>query len=221
MLSTGTIFWASAELALQLSGIRDFDPMYIFRWEIPLWIQIPIQGITEGAFVAVTCMFIGDRIIESKKYQGIRKYRWDLIFSCLLFLLVLDIFKEGIKIPNVGGDVSSRRSMLEVAPLIFLSAMVIIDIIFFKKADPNTKKRGIYLLALMIIFSAVWTISEVISGNRWIEVGNPPIFERANPFLEFIMLTFDVVVEIALAYIPFLAIPYFLGHIQSKRAFFT
>ncbi len=219
MLSTGTIMWSLAELFLQLSGTRDFKPAYLFGWELPIYLQLPLQGMVEGAMVAIVCMFFGDRIIDSQK-----KTYWIIGFIILRGLLFWDGLRNGLVEPVYGGevgvDITSRRSMAEPIPLIYLGVMVLIDVKFFRKTKrefPKLHKRGLMLMWLMIVFGSVWTLTEWIAGTRWIEQGTIESSQHATPLIEFIFLTFDVVVEISLAYVPFIAIPYLLGHIRKEE----
>ncbi|MHA2295630.1 MAG: hypothetical protein ACXAEU_26635 [Candidatus Hodarchaeales archaeon] len=77
------------------------------------------------------------------------------------------------------------------------------------------------MISVMLIMISCWTMMEWLSGQRWIEVGiinmdgNYSNLQRAGLFVELIALTYDVTIEIVLAYVPFLAIPYLLGLIKS------
>ena len=199
----GAIIWTIVEMFLQLSGTREYNANYIYGFEIPLYISIPIQGMAEGAAVAVICLFFGDRMIdiETRKITTI-------VFSILMVLLFLSSFSEGIQTPNYGGDVPSRREMFKISAWIFLGTMTIATLIFFfVKSKPEQRMRGLYLLILMIIFGTVWTLGEYLAGTRWIEVGTESNTRHAPPLIEFGALAFDVVIEIAVAYVPFFSIP--------------
>lgn len=221
VLNTGTIIWSIVELTMQLAGIREFQAAYLFGWELPIYLQIPFQGLVEGAMVAVVCLFVGDRIVGNKENKK-KRYGWILLFALIMVYIVVDALDQGIQTPAVGGevgvDITSRRAMTSPTAIIFLSCMVAIDIVFYiktKKSAPALRKRVVIMTWLMIIFGAVWTISEVIAGTRWIEIGTFTNSVRATPLIEFIFLSYDVVIEIALAYVPFIAIPYFLGDIDT------
>ena len=85
LLTTGTMIWSCTELFLQLSGTREFNPGYLFGYEIPFWIQIPFQGLVEGAFVAIFCMFFSDRMIN----MDTRK-KSIMTFSFLMILMIIE-----------------------------------------------------------------------------------------------------------------------------------
>ncbi|MBD3351086.1 MAG: hypothetical protein GF364_06335 [Candidatus Lokiarchaeota archaeon] len=223
LLITGALMWGLAELFLQLSKTRDFIPVSLFGVDLPFIIQICIQGVVEGAFVAIFCMFFSDRIIfieYKKEDDGKNKRRlFSIVFIILMGLLIIDALKYGIQTPDYGGDVPSRRSMFEPIPLTFLAIMVVIDLIFLIRASSYYKKKGLYMTLLMIVFGAVWTIGEYIAGTRWIEIGIEGATNHAPPLVEFLALAFDIIIEIALAYLPFLAIPYFLVYHKPEIIF--
>jgi hypothetical protein len=225
MLSTGTIMWSIAELILQGFGMRDFVPAYLFGWEMPLFLQIPFQGMVEGATVAIICMFFGDRILHDPKKKKIKlNILWAVAFIILMILMIWGALANGRAEPAVGGvvgvDITSRRSMLEPAPVIFLSIIVFMDVILYIKTWKNDRalfKRVIMLTILMIIAGFCWTYGEWLAGTRWIEVGSFESSQRASPVLEWTMLWYDIIVEISLAYVPFIGIHYFLGHLTPHK----
>ena len=79
------------------------------------------------------------------------------------------------------------------------------------------KRRGLYMLFFMIIYGTVWTLGEYLAGTRWIEIGELGSTIHAPPLIEFSALAFDVIVEIALVYLPFFAIPIMLGDIKADN----
>ncbi len=208
----GSLIWTWVEAYMQLTGQREFNANYLFYYEIPLFISIPIQGMAEGAAVAVICLFFGDRMLDEETRK-----KTAIAFTVLMVLLFLSSFSEGIQTPNYGGDVPSRREMYKISSIIFLSTMIIATIIFFfVKPKPEQRMRGLYLLILMIIFGTVWTLGEFLAGTRWIEVGTEGNTRHAPPLIEFASLAFDVLIEIAVAYVPFFSIPVWLGLIKSE-----
>jgi len=208
---TGTIIWSTVELVLQLSGTRIIPHKMMFGIPIPLFLSIPLQGISEGSAVAIYGLFGADNIIdEETRTQAL------IIFAVLMGgLFTYWIYTSHAIFPYVGLFVPSRRDMFTVASIIFLGIMMAIDTYFFIKAKPEPRKRAFYLAIVMITFATTWTLAEWIAGGRWIEVGSYPFLSRAPPFIEFSALAWDVIVEISLAYVPYLAIPYMLNLIES------
>lgn len=215
VLAWATGFWAGAETLLQLTGIRQMHPVYIFSAPVPLWISLPIQGVVEGGLVTVGCLFMADLILESKN-----RNRAILTFGIMMVLLIasafLQIWLDNYPGPDYGGDVVSRRNMFNPIPVVLLIVMTGFAILFLCTTTSQLRKRGIYLFWLMITFGACWTFGEWAAGTRWIEVGTPPNFAHAPPMIEFWALTWDVVVEIAFAYMPFFAIPAWLKRFKES-----
>ncbi len=225
----GTAIWSTAETFLQLSGTREFQQNYLFGYPLPLYISIPFQGLVEGAFIAVICLFFADLLRsdndKTKKIAAIS-------YLILMILLFAGAFVNGVQTPNYGGDVPSRRNMTNWISLIFLGVFIYANITFFlikpKSEDSRIGKylliyptdgdrqRGLYLFILMTIFGAVWTIAEYLAGTRWIEVGTLGNTTHAPPLIEFLALSFDVIVEISIAYIPFYTLPLGLKLIKSE-----
>lgn len=224
----GTAIWSAAESVLQLGGFRAFQQNYLFGIPLPLFVAIPFQGLVEGGFIAVTCLFFGDRVREEKT-------RWMSIigFSVLMVALFGGAFINGIQVPNYGGEVPSRRNMTPIIPLVFLGLLTYANIAFFIihprprwegrrlgtylkiKPTKSDRMRGWYLFILMTIFGTVWTLAEYLAGTRWIEVGVVGDTRHAPPIIEFLALAFDIVIEITVAYIPFYTLPLGLGLIAS------
>lgn len=105
--------------------------------------------------------------------------------------------------------------MVVPTALIFLAVMFSIDVIFFLRWK-SYRRRMAAMTLVMIFFGTFWTIGEVIAGTRWIEVaGNTTdTYQKASMAGQFFWLGFDVVIEIALAYVPFFAIPVMIGKID-------
>ena len=209
---TGTIIWSTVELILQFTGTRIIPNKLLFGIPIPLILSIPLQGISEGAAIAIYGLFGADNLIdEETRTQTL------IIFAALMGgLFTYWIFTSGPNFAYVGLFVPSRRDMFTVAAVVFLGAMLAIDGYLFIKAESGIKKRAFYLTIVMIIFAAIWTLAEWIAGGRWIETGVYPLLRRATPLIEFGALAWDVIVEISLAYVPYLAIPYLLGLIKEN-----
>ncbi|MHA1147351.1 MAG: hypothetical protein ACTSR8_03815 [Promethearchaeota archaeon] len=219
----GTIIWSSAELILQLSGTRALQEKFLFGINITdaLWLTIPLQGMSEGAFVAVTGTLFGDRLLNKETRK-----KWTKIFLIVLLGLFISYTRNGVTYNNVNvGDLSipSRRDMFPLTANIFIIIMCSIAIIWLIKAESYERKRGIMMYLIMAVFIAVWTLSEWLTGQRWIEVGminsngGYSNLRRAPPLIEFGALAYDVLIEVSFIYLPFLALPYWLGLIKKRE----
>ena len=210
----GTIIWTAAEFLQQLSGVREMDAGTLWGLQIPLFFSLILQGAFEGAFIAIWGLFAADRLIsrdKRKKIIGIITWSGYTIYAVIGTLFQMKSAKD------VGGDVASRRNMLAPMAIIFLVSILALDIIWMWRCGNNTKRKRILVFYLsMMIFAAIWTMSEFIANTRWIEVGIIISSTRAEPFVEFLALTWDVTVEIAAAYVPFLIIPYILKLVSNQ-----
>jgi hypothetical protein len=73
-------------------------------------------------------------------------------------------------------------------------------------------------MAALVIFSVVtiWTVAQVSTGNRWIEIATLEEYQPAPWRLSFFAFAFDVIVEIVFAYLPFFAIPAMAKKVGEK-----
>jgi len=208
-----TVIWTTVEVILQLGLTREMTTHLLLGFPLPIWISAPIQGMSEAAFVAIFGLFVGDRLLK--------KEEWKVALIPIITFLVFQaaaMFIEGIQVPNVGGIVPSRRNMFTLTSIIFVSAMCAMAVIFYIKSDKELRKRGFLMLLGMFIVSISFTIFGWAQGVRWIEVGNADlgVLYRAPALIEFGALAYDALIEVALIYIPFFAIPLWFKLIKSE-----
>ncbi|MFO7798016.1 MAG: hypothetical protein R6W84_17890 [Promethearchaeia archaeon] len=222
----GTLIWSLAEFLLQLVGIRELQDKFFFGINITscFWFTIPLQGMSEGAFVALINLFVGDRLLDKEKRKeglfvlfGYHIINFGITYSIL--------FSLGYNFLNVNvGDLSvpSRRDIFTIPSLIYLALFIAPFIYWYIRTNKRLRKRANHMFLLMLITVSIWTLLEWLTGQRWIEVGIKTSegtysnLTRAPPLIEFLALAYDVVIEIVLMYMPFLAIPYLLGLIKSE-----
>ena len=221
---SASICWSLVELALQLGGTRVLHEKYLFFINITNmpWLTIPLQGMSEAGFVVVLGILFGDRILNEETRK-----KWIIIFCICLSMFILLFVPYGIGYDSVNaGDpnIPSRRDMFTLSSIIFIIILSGFAIIWLITNDSEyVRKRGIYMYIIMISFVAWWTFLGWITGERWIEVGTVNSdgtysnLRRAPPLIEFGALAYDILVEVSLIYIPFLAIPYLLGLIKSEE----
>jgi hypothetical protein len=205
----GTLVWAAVELAIQLGGTRTMLAKYLFGMEIPLWVSIPLQAMSESGAIAVMGVFFGDRLADKKTVKPAV-----ITFAIVVSIMLVGVAAQAMPMKNVGGDVPSRRDMFTPASIIYMSTMIAIVVIWSWKTRPERRVRALWMLVVMIMFAAIWTSGEFIANTRWIEVGTTGDLARAPSVIEFLALTWDVVVEIAAAYVPYLIVAYKLKCIK-------
>jgi len=214
VFSTATIIWTISELMLHVLGIREMKDAFLFGWKIPLIIKTLLQGMAEGAFIAVFGIFIGDRIIAKEKKQKIIGL---VVFSGLMIFMILRTLNQSVAFKIIGGDVASRRDIFSPVAIIFIGFWIFVDVFwYFKKATKNLKIRALNMFLIMTIYGVVWNLVEYISNTRWVEIGTlePLNLYPAPLYLEIIILLYDGIIEIALIYVPYLIIPSLLKHIK-------
>jgi len=196
----GAILWSVTELVLQLLGVRMIHSAYLFGVEIPFIFAVILQGISEGAFVTVIGLFIGDRLLR-RNWKEVVAGVGIMVAPFIISLLIY-----GVQIPDVGGDVPSRRLMFTPLATILLMSILVTMIIWFVKVNPTTRKRGYFLLFSMIIIGLLLNFFDYLIGTRWAEVGPISSLVRAPLLLEIAVLLYDAVIEIAVAYMLFFII---------------
>jgi heme/copper-type cytochrome/quinol oxidase subunit 4 len=214
---TGTVIWASAELLLQLTGVRVMPVQEFFGIQIPRAVGVIFQGTSEGAYVAVVGLFVADRLVIQKTKNW--KEGLTGILAIMVGLPLINFFRNGIQVPDVGNPaIPSRRLMFDPVGTIFIATLVIIGVIWILKTNPEFRRRAISMFLGMVLLAFCFTLFEWIGGTRWIEVG-PELgpWLRAPPLVEFGALAYDVMIEIAALYVPFFAIPCMLRAIKPAN----
>ena len=208
----GTLVWTIVEIVLQVIGTRVYEQAYLLGMELPISFSALLQGTSEGAAVAILGVFIGDRLMN----KATRK-KAVVIFTAVTGAMVLLSLLNANAEKNIGGDVLSRRDMFTAESILFIAVMSLIAIVWFWRALPYERKRGLYMYLSMAAYAIFWTIGEVFSNTRWIEVGGDGVYQRASLPVEIFALSYDIFIEIALIYVPFLAAPYFLNLIKVSK----
>ncbi len=205
----GALVWTSVEIVLQIKSTRIIDPSTLLGAELPLFFSAMLQGTSEGAAIAILGVYFGDNLMKKTA-----RIKTAVIFAALIGLVLFIGFWNAPSVKNIGGDVISRRDMFTSESIIFIAIMSLIALVWFWRGSSLERRRGLFMYLSMAIFATFWTIGEVFSNSRWIEIGENGILQRAPLSIEVFALSYDIFVEIALIYVPFLAIPYMLKLIK-------
>lgn len=204
VFSFGTVIWGSAEAFLHLQGIRDMPVRTLFEQQLSLPFSYLLQGMAEGAFVAVVGLFIGDRLLV----PAVR--RRAMVGLAITLLVIASATLRSSRRTEGLGEVASRRDLLNPTALGLLLVVVVISVVFIWKWAP-WRPRTSAMFGVMLVVATVWTVTQVALGGRWVEVGSVATgFRDAGTLVTVLALAFDVVIEIAVTYVPFLAIPVML-----------
>lgn len=212
----GTICWTLAEVVLQTSGVRRLGSVTVFGADVPFALQVLLKGSTEGAGVAVFCLFFADRALAGAPRRRIQALA---LFMLCMVAMAGHAFRDGVHVPNYGGQVPSRRSMVEVGPLLFLATFSTFSVGWLcRTRHADLRRRGVAMFLCMIAYGAIWTCAEWAAGTRWIEIGTSIGSAHAPPLVECGAFAFDVCIEIAAVYLTFLSIPVVIGTIRPRWA---
>ncbi|MBY8984136.1 MAG: hypothetical protein KGD65_03635 [Candidatus Lokiarchaeota archaeon] len=216
----GTILYIGSEIMLYFFGGRVMQEKLLFGTDISSmpWLWIPLLSLGDVVMLAVIALFFADRIreTETRKKWGILFIVW-LVGRDLLPYIIL--FSLGSTFDTIAiGDplIYSRRNMTETGTLISLSLFVAIGVIWLIRTNKKSRKRGLFMVGVMLILMTVWSFGEWFSGQRWIEVGSEGSWTHAPPFIEFGMFLYDIVIEMGLFTLCFLAIPAIFKLIKSE-----
>ncbi|MBY8989595.1 MAG: hypothetical protein KGD58_02490 [Candidatus Lokiarchaeota archaeon] len=222
VLLFGTFLYLGSEIMLFSFGGRVMQEQLLFGMDISsipgLW--IPLLAVGDVVVLAVIALFFADRIrvSETRKKWGIVFIVW-VFFRDVLPYLILFGLGDNFDTVSVGDPlIYSRRNMIEIGTLIALSTMIAIGIIWLVKTDKKSRKRGLYMIGIMLILMIVWSLGEWFSGQRWIEIGpEEGPWTLAPPLLGFMMFLYDIIIEMGLFTVCFLAFPYLLKLIKSDN----
>lgn len=206
VLLVGAVLLTLAEIYMQLRGTRSLPDRVLFGRELPLAVSALLQGISEGAFVAVFGLFFADRILQRKsRKQALVGLG---LTMCLVALLVVLRAAHS----DSSGQAAGRRDIAAVGPLMLLVLVLAFDTWFWWRR-PQFRRRSLLMAAAMLALVATWTVTSTLTGGRWVKVpgATSGSFQRASAAVSISALTFDVVFEVVMASVPFFAIPALLG----------
>ncbi|MHA1734127.1 MAG: hypothetical protein ACTSU5_19465 [Promethearchaeota archaeon] len=141
---------------------------------------------------------------------------WGVAYACFLLYVFLGIYAQRVPSMDVGGDVNSRRDLFTGPALVFMLGFLALDLAWLARTSPANRERVAYMLVVMVLFGSAWTLGEFCANTRWVEVGSlPSDLSRAPPLVEFGAFAWDVVMEFAFVFVPFLIVPSVLGLVPT------
>lgn len=206
----GTVIWAGVEALIQLQGVRNMPDRELFDQPLSLPASFIIQGMSEAAFVAVVGLFLGDRwLCRNSRVRSV------ILTVVVMVGIALATVRSSRRLEGFG-DAGSRRNVVDEQALIGLGFLVLLGLLFLWRY-PGWRPRALAMLVMMLVIGTGWTIAQVLVDGRWVEVPGPTAgtYEAAGPLLSLFVLVFDVVVEIALVDMLFLALPVMLRLIRD------
>jgi hypothetical protein len=170
--------------------------------------------------MAVIALFFADRLrnLETRKKWGIIFILWLFCRDILPYLILFGLGSTFTTISIGNSFIPSRRNMTEIGTLTALPITIIIALVWLFRTNKESRKRGLYMFGVMLILMIAWTFGEWLAGQRWIEVGpEEGPWTLAPPLIHIGMLLYDIVVEMGLFTLSFLAIPSLLKLIKKEE----
>lgn len=213
VLLLGTVTWTGVELIMQAQGTRVMREGALLGIPLPHAAKTLLQGMAEGAAIAVGGVFIGDRLLRRPTRLAAAL---GLAGFCLWAVLAT-LRQGGGPLAADAVDPASRRDIFTPQALAFLGTMVAISVIAWWRR-PALRRRLAAMTLVMLVFATLWTLAEVAAGTRGIQVPGPGGrgTVAAPDAVAVAALAYDVVVEITLAYVPFFAVPALLGRLRPE-----
>lgn len=199
----GFLYWTLIEFALAFKGTRkgDLTRGTLFGKELKMWQSAILRGGAEGSAITIFGLSVADMTLE-RQISG-----YGMLGVLLQVMYLLATFRLRKPTREVDG-VTSRRSLFRPMALIVLSAMSSYTFwYFFTLASDVEKSRMMYTLVFLSIWGYLWHFIAYFGNTRWFEWGAK---KPGNLFVQAFGFTFDSVIEIALAYVFFLAVYFHL-----------
>ena len=206
-----SIVWTIIELFLNYQQIRIIKPMKV-TWNnqsrnLNKYVGIILQGIQEGGAVTIIGLYFGDRF-----YIGF----YQCFYHLLIFYMVVNMFKKQSNTKTL-----SKRQINTPGSLCLMGSATIFNTLVLLN-NPSHFYRELNMFMSMVYISSIWTIISYYKEFRKVQVhlcnDNKYICRSDNLLDAFLILGYDVVFEIGIAYITFyniFIIPY--NHIIESK----
>ena len=197
IMTNATIIWTIIEFFLHYSNTRIIKPMYLnyhnYSVQLPTNIGIFLQGFQEGGCITTIGLYFGDRLYI---------YKYCFFLHVLILFITMNVL---IKTKRAGQ--SSKRHVNSASSLSLMGAITIYDILILYR-NPLHFQRQMKMLFVMIYVCSFWTTAVWYKGFRKVKVYTPNhnnvyISKKNNYIDTFIVLSYDIIFEIGMAYLYF------------------
>lgn len=190
-----SIIWTIIELFLHYTNTRVIKPMYIGfgnnQRKINNYLGICLQGVQEGGFVTTFGLYFADRIFQIKYF---------LLLHMFVIFIVLNIYFKKNEEKLSKRQINSNNSLLLILSSTFYNIKMI-----YQYPEHNLRQFKMFLI--MIYISSIWTFLVWLRGFRKVEIllkNNNNYIQKNITYIDsFLILGYDVVFEIAIAYLTF------------------
>jgi len=191
-----TFIWVLIEYMLYITNTRIIKPMYIYLWnkkiELHKYVSLFLQGFQEGGFITTLGLYFGDRLNSINHI---------LVYHSLIIFMVINIITKYNIIQSSKRQINTNGSLILMGLAIFYNLKTIYQ-------HPEHIIRQLKMFIAMIYLSSIWTFFAWYKGFRTAEVylineNNEYIKKPSNNFDIFLILLYDIIFEIGIAYLTF------------------
>ena len=160
--------------------------------EIPKYFALILQGFQEGGLITTIGLYFGDRLFN---------FYYLIVFHLLILLCINSIFSKK------NYQKSSRRQINTNGSLVFIIAITIYNLVMLY-FNPSHLIRQIKMILAMVYFCSFWTFFTWYRNFRTVEMeelnfDKKYVIKRITNLEIFLVLAYDVIFEIGIAYLTF------------------
>ena len=192
-----TLIWTFIETVLYMTKTRVIKPMYLTgpykqKFLLPKFLSLFLQGFQEGGVVTTFGLYFGDRITHTKYF---------LFFHLFISYIILNMTQK----QNIS-NIASKRQINNIGSILTMSSITIYNSIKIYY-HPEHLQRQLNMFFIMTYVCSIWTYIAYIKGFRSVETvivnKEGSIVKPGTNLDAFLILGYDVIFEISIAYITF------------------
>jgi len=198
ILSYSTLIWTFIEFVLHISNTRRIKPMVFYYSKdnsqvVPHYLGLFLQGFQEGGCITTIGLYFGDRLFS---------FNHLIFLHILITFIVINVYNK-----KTSSERNSTRQVNTTGSLITMSAVTLCNLKTLYEHQQYFY-RQLSMFFVMIYVSAWWTVSVWCKGFRTVDVYikdqyDQYIIKKYSLYDTFIVLSYDVIFEIAMAYLFF------------------
>ena len=155
------------------------------------YLGICLQGLQEGGFVTTFGLYFGDRLFQLKYF---------ILLHIFVFFIILNIYFKKNEEELSKRQINSNSSLL----LMFSCSLYNIKMIY-QYTEHNVRQFKMFFV--MVYISSIWTFLVWLRNFRKVEIllkNNNNYIQKEITYMDsFLILGYDIIFEIAIAYLTF------------------
>lgn len=192
-----TIIWTLIETVLHFTNTRVIKPMYVTDFHknqflVPKYASLFLQGFQEGGVVTTFGLYFGDRLTSLK---------YIILFHVFIAYIIINMHSK----QNIS-NVASKRQVNTLGSLLTIGTITLYNSIQLYHY-PDHFQRQLKMFFVMTYVCSIWTYIAYTKGFRTTETmivfNNNIVVKPENKFDSFLILGYDVIFEISIAYMTF------------------